>query len=527
MSGHNNSTNPNPNLNSPQFLGGLDSMDLPIHEKSAGAGGVMAFIKKKGLVATEPVPTPTTTTTTTGTSNMKHPGHHYQQQQQQNLNIHHKRTSIHASGAETDTEVVGAGGGRRRNVTYSPPRTPPAQSGGGGGGRRLNFTRKGAVGYEDIGASASGGGGGGGVDDAAGLSPEMYGLVGQGRRSRARSAGFVNPTTTTHTENEFDDEEDAKKEEDEDEDMLEEAGLRQSGVGDDGYPGRGRRKLGGGDDTIGSNGSLTFMSSITSEQWKELGDGEEVDGLLDGDGDDEESEIGDVKGKHHYQQQQQRFQEWNNRPQFAGGDSGVRARGYEGSGIRIAAFNNPRQQQQQQQQHHQQAESEDGNFTDDYGGTQREHYGDDQDHTQQQQTHHPQAQQQQQQPFNHRPYPPSSPTLSSDEDTTTITDPHPHTEHLTVDGLIALEYSAEGSAQRMNYIREHCPTIAEWNALGQAILERQAAVTREMMKAREERLKTVERFERELEMAEGAVEERMAKTRQYMARFKAGVEMYM
>ena len=79
----------------------------------------------------------------------------------------------------------------------------------------------------------------------------------------------------------------------------------------------------------------------------------------------------------------------------------------------------------------------------------------------------------------------------------------------------------------MNYIRNNCPTIAEWTALGQAILERQAAIAREMMKAREERLKTVERFERELEMAEGAVEERMVKTRQYMARFKAGVEMYM
>lgn len=106
----------------------------------------------------------------------------------------------------------------------------------------------------------------------------------------------------------------AKKEEEQDDDVV-------------GRGGNGRQGNGGFggilDGSIGSSTNLTFMSSITDDQWRQLREDHELQGA---EGDDEGSENGEggiIMGQEQ-NQQQQRQQQQRGQPQQTGwGDHGA------------------------------------------------------------------------------------------------------------------------------------------------------------------------------------------------------------
>ena len=77
--------------------------------------------------------------------------------------------------------------------------------------------------------------------------------------------------------------------------------------------------------------------------------------------------------------------------------------------------------------------------------------------------------------------------------------------------------------RRINFFRQ-C-SRSDWARYGEVIAGKQHALVQEMVKAREERARTVRVFEEELKGRDRRVDERMEKTKQFMARARANVGM--
>ncbi|KAF8416987.1 hypothetical protein EV426DRAFT_721544 [Tirmania nivea] len=401
----------------------------------------------------------------------------------------YKRPSFHPSGAETDTDLPA------RKKTRSPPRTPTQGSPGQGPIRRGNSfntppgQNKGFIPGSELGLLG------------------LAGIAGV----RARSAIG-----------------EAKKEEVIDDDERHGHGIL--------------------DGSVGGSSHLSFVSTITEDQWRHMNENE----LRAAEGDDEESDNG-------VQQSQQQQETWVGGegartiglgPGFSGGLGRAKNVIHAGAGQVMGAqggYPNPaggtmglnvRQNQQEKRNQQPLSQLDDTlDFTDNYTETDAGDYGEFtnsryQDNCGQgaygpsQGAH---AQYSEPPPGqlgpNHPPagtvYRPRSPSPSevSFPASPTLSNSSPE----TIEDILALEFSPESHSKRWSFFRQ-C-THEQWAKYGEVILQRQAELAREMMKSREERREAVRVFEEELKMWEGEVDGNMERARQYMARMKTSFEL--
>ncbi|KAF8441868.1 hypothetical protein BGX38DRAFT_1272566 [Terfezia claveryi] len=414
----------------------------------------------------------------------------------------YKRTSFHPSGAETDTDLPA------RKKTRSPPKTPTQGSPGQGQIRRGNSFNSPPVQNKGF---------------IPGTELGLLGLAGIAG-VRARSAMG-----------------EAKKEE-----VIEDDGE---------LHGHGRHNSAGGgglDGSIGGSSHLSFVSTITEDQWRHMNENE----LRATEGDDEGSDNGVSTGMG---QQQETWVGGEGArtiglgPGFSGGLGRVKNVIHTGAGQVMGAqggYSSPvvgtmgfniRQNQQEKRNQQLPSQIDDildltDNYTEtdagDYsefassgyrGGRDQGEYGYNQGgHDQYKE--HPQPPPGQLGP-NHPPagtvYRPRSPSPSevSYPASPTLSNSPPE----TIEDILALDFSQENHSKRWRYFRQ-C-THEQWARYGEVILQRQAELAKEMMKSREARKDAVRVFEEELKTWESEVDGNMDRARQYMARMKTSFEL--
>ncbi|KAF8464020.1 hypothetical protein BDZ91DRAFT_730572 [Kalaharituber pfeilii] len=387
-----------------------------------------------------------------------------------------KRPSHHNSGAETDPDLPA------RKRTRSPPKTPT--QGSPGMTRRANTGLNTPTSNHNRQSNVNNSGGGELVGS---------GLLGAGR---GRPSGHASDGT--------------KKEEDD-------------------YPiGKRGSALSGGNG--GNTSDLSFLSSVTSEQWRQMRTG---GNLLDADGGGNESDNEDG-GQLSQQQILQRAHQARLRLQppfgFGKGEGGMGSRpstGQQRGGLELATGGILGLGRQIP------PSDASVDFTDDYTVTDADSYAGDFDsgrdlqdrgndhYNPDQDARYDDAQSEGRQPLPNTVYRPSSP--EGEDDDGFYAPSTSSTDTLTISDILALEYNPENTSRRFNFFRQ-C-SQDDWAAFGEIILEKQQNLAREMMKARAERAKTVKEFEDELLAAEARVDENMAKAQQYMARMKTSFDL--